>query len=130
MSQPSQPSQPSTGESPPTQPSSQPTAPSKPKPEELNPALKPVLARHGQELMEVCLRVGTANMILDWMLTYSHTHSKLQPRVAALMEAQSDLISKLVAAKGWTWEQLAECLQDIDRAARLAGATAGPSGGN
>lgn len=64
-------------------------------------------------------------MCLDWLQTYSLTHSKVKPQVLMLMDAQSHFCNLVMEAKGWKWDQLIECLQDIDRAAKLAGAAGG-----
>lgn len=104
--------------------------PAKPAVAELNPALKPVVERHGQALVDFALRLAAANTAIDWMIAYSHTHSRVKPMVGTLIAAQSEIFNMLVAAKGWTWDSIIECMGDVDRAARLNQASPGPSGGN
>lgn len=107
------------------------SSPTKPAAEELNPALKPVVERHGRELVDFTLRLAAANMALDWLMTYSQTHSRMKPQVGVLLESQADICNLAVTKAGWSWDKVAECMGDIGRAAALAGTVAaGPGNGN
>lgn len=86
---------------------------------DLRPELQPVAKRHGREMLDFAVRVGASNMSIDWLKAYALTHSKVGPHLLVLMDSQAHFCNMVMQAKGWQWDTLIECLQDIDRASKL-----------
>lgn len=88
--------------------------------EELRPELKPIAARYGREMLDFAVRLAGANAALDVLLVATRHNLALRSRTAALLEAQGWFCDELARSKGWHWDKVIECLQDVGRAARLA----------
>lgn len=87
---------------------------------DLRPELKPIAARHGRDVLDFAIRLAGANTSLDWLLIYSQTHSKVGPQAAVLLDSLGWFVQQLALAKGWDWDKVMECMQDISRASKLA----------
>lgn len=89
--------------------------------ERLRPELRPIAQRHGLAQMVLAQKVAGANLAIDWLMAYSHTHSKMKPHVAVLIDAQATFVDAAIKAMGWSFEGLGECIMDLSKAAKLAG---------
>lgn len=87
---------------------------------DLRPELQGIAKRHGRDMMDFSMRLAGANSSLDWLLVYSQTHGKVKPQAAVLLDSLGWMCQQLAAARGWDWDKVMECLQDIGRASKLA----------
>lgn len=86
----------------------------------LKPELQPVARRHGMTLLRHAVILSALNVLMDQLQAASNR--TIKPLIGALVNTQADLIQMMLAEHQWTWDQLAECIGDIARAAQVAAA--------
>ena len=83
------------------------------------PELHTVARRHGLELLEFALVVAGTNRAIDTMLGMGERFVQLRAPSMVVLNNISTLCELVLAGKGWTMDQVTECIQDVGRAQEL-----------
>lgn len=83
------------------------------------PELRTVAQRHGPEMLQFCLVVAGTNRAIDQMLSFGNRFDALGPPSVVVLDNVSVLCNTILVMKGWSMDQVTECIQDIGRAQAL-----------
>lgn len=83
------------------------------------PELRTVAQRHGPEMLQFCMVVAGTNKAIDQMLGFGERFDALGPPSMVVLDNMSTLCNVILMMKGWSMDQVTECIQDIGRAQSL-----------
>lgn len=81
--------------------------------------LRPVVLRHGLELMNFCMVLAGTNAAIDEVLALGERFHAARTPGKVLMVNLTTLYEEILKYKGWRLERVIECTQDIGRAQSL-----------
>lgn len=84
------------------------------------PQLHTVIRRWGLPMFEFAVTVSGTNIALDQLNEVADRFIKFQVPCTILLNNMTNFCQWLLEAKGWTFEQMQECISDIGRANELA----------
>jgi len=89
---------------------------------DLPPTFRPVAQRHGRDLFTLVWHSQTAGIAAERLAAFAtkHRSSHTMYAVEVMGKGFNAVSALLIAAKGWTEGQVAECDRDIILAARAA----------
>ena len=82
--------------------------------------LRTVVQRHGPDLMTFCMVVAGTNRAVDQMLGFGERFSALQTPAMVILDNMSTMCEVILRMRGWSMDQVTECITDIGRAQSLA----------
>lgn len=80
------------------------------------PELRTVAQRYGPEMLQFCIVVAGTNRAIDQMLGFGERFDALKLPSVVVLDNMSTLCNVILVMKGWSMDQVTECIQDIGRA--------------
>lgn len=87
--------------------------------------LRSVVQRHGPAMLEFCLCVAGTNRAVDQMLGFGQRFAAMQAPAMVVLDNMSTMCNVILRLKGWSMDQVTECIGDIGRAQAIAAGTPG-----